>query len=175
MSIRPYILEKPMHPIRLTLLVALTTTALDQLTKYLILRTFVPGEILPIIPNLFNLTLTFNLGAAFGLWSGLSDGLRQLVLASSNLLALGVVVFFMRQPGYHGRAAQAALAAILGGAVGNIIDRFTRGSVVDFLDFYIGSSHWPAFNVADSAICVGVFVLLLLPFAGSEAVARDTR
>jgi signal peptidase II len=61
----------------------------------------------------------------------------------------------------------------LGGAVGNIIDRFARGAVVDFLDFYIGSSHWPAFNVADSAICVGVFVLLLLPFAGSEAVIPD--
>jgi signal peptidase II len=148
----------------LTILVTLATAALDQLTKHLILLTFSPGESVPIIPGLFNLTLTFNLGAAFGLWSGLPGGVRELVLALTNLLALGVVVYFMRQPHYRTWIAQTALAGILGGAIGNIIDRFVHGSVVDFLDFYVGNSHWPAFNVADSAICVGVTILLVLSF-----------
>jgi signal peptidase II len=171
MSTTPYILAKPNLPLRLVLVVAVGTAALDQLTKYLILMNFLPGEILPIIPEFFNLTLTFNLGAAFGLWSALSDGLRETVLALTNLVALGVVVYFMRQPSYSSRAAQTALAGILGGAIGNIIDRFVRGSVVDFLDFHIGTTHWPAFNVADSAICTGVVVLLLLSFLGPEETA----
>jgi signal peptidase II len=148
----------------LAILVTLATAALDQLTKHLILLNFAPGEIMPVVPGFFNLTLTFNLGAAFGLWSGLPSGARELVLAATNLLALGVVIYFMRQPHYRTRLAQAALAGILGGAVGNIIDRFVHGSVVDFLDLYVGNAHWPAFNVADSAICVGVTILLVLSF-----------
>jgi signal peptidase II len=148
----------------LAALVTLATAALDQVTKYLILFTLSPGDSVPVIPGLFNLTLTFNLGAAFGLWSGLPSGVRELVLALTNLLALGVVVYFMRQPHYRSSLAQTALAGILGGAIGNIIDRFVHGSVVDFLDFYVGRAHWPAFNVADSAICVGVTILLVLSF-----------
>ncbi len=159
-----YLLAKPKSPIILVLVVVAATAVLDQLSKYIILQALFPGEIVPIIPGVFNLTLTFNFGAAFGLWSGLSDGLREVVLALTNLLALGVVVYFMRQPTYRSRAAQFALAGILGGAIGNIIDRFARGSVVDFIDFYLGTSHWPAFNLADSAICIGVTVLLLLSF-----------
>ncbi len=149
----------------LAVLVTLATAALDQLTKYLILLTLSPGDSVPIVPGLFNLTLTFNLGAAFGLWSGLPSGVRELVLALTNLLALGVVVYFMRQPHHRTPLAQTALAGILGGAIGNIIDRFVHGSVVDFLDFYVGKMHWPAFNVADSAICVGVTILLVLSFS----------
>ncbi len=143
-------------------LVTLLVVALDQASKRYILEHFQPGEIRPVIPELFNLTLTFNPGAAFGLWGTLSDGWRQGILASTTLLALGVVFYFLRQPSYRGAKTQAALAGILGGAIGNVIDRFCyNGTVVDFLDFYWGSSHWPAFNVADSAICIGVFILII--------------
>ena len=156
------------NPVRsfswLVIIVASITIGLDQVTKFAVLQSFLPGEIRPIVPGLFNLTLTFNPGAAFGLWSGLSEGVRELVLALTIMVALAVVVFFLKQPGYRNTPAQVALAAILGGAVGNVIDRFIHGSVVDFLDFYINSSHWPAFNVADSAICLGVGVLLLIPY-----------
>ncbi len=165
---------KPTSFATLAALVTFTTAALDQLTKHLILLTFSPGETVSIIPGLFNLTLTFNLGAAFGLWSGLPSGVREGVLALTNLLALGVVVYFMRQPHYRTWVAQAALAGILGGAIGNIIDRFVHGSVVDFLDFYLGNSHWPAFNVADSAICIGVTTLLIMSFFSTAEPANTS-
>ncbi len=145
------------------LALATFVAAIDQLIKLLIVREFLPGQLRPVIPGLFNLTLTYNYGAAFGLWGGLSQGLREVVLGATILLALGVVWFFLRQPAYQTKIGQSALAGILGGAIGNIIDRISRGAVVDFLDVFYGEHHWPAFNVADSAICVGVVVLLLLP------------
>jgi signal peptidase II len=145
------------------IIVTILTVFADQLTKHLVLRFFEPGSIKPVIPGFFNLTLTFNPGAAFGLWTGLPEGVREVVLGLTIVLALGVVLFFLRQPTYRSVIGQSALAAILGGAIGNIVDRFVHGSVVDFLDFYIGTNHWPAFNIADSAICVGVVALILLP------------
>jgi signal peptidase II len=136
----------------------------DQVSKRYILEHFQPGEIRPVISDLFNLTLTYNPGAAFGLWGTVSDGWRQAILGITTLLALGVVFYFLRQAGYRAAKTQAALAAILGGALGNVIDRFCyNGTVVDFLDFYWGKAHWPAFNVADSAICIGVFILIIFP------------
>lgn len=144
-------------------LASISTVLLDQVSKHLILRSFQPGEIRPVIDGLFNLTLTFNRGAAFGLWSGLPPGWREAILALTILFALVVVGYFLTRPYYQNKLSQIALSVILGGACGNIIDRVRLGAVVDFLDVYYGSYHWPAFNVADSAICVGVAMLLLFP------------
>lgn len=152
----------------LVIAVAALVAGLDQLSKYYILQTFTEGELKPIIPNLWNLTLTFNRGAAFGLWAGLPPGWREAVLGLTTLLAVGVVFVLLRQPAYHNLRSQLALAAILGGALGNVIDRVGRGAVVDFLDFYLGNSHWPAFNIADSAICIGVTILII--FSGKTPV-----
>jgi signal peptidase II len=138
------------------------TVVLDQLSKRAILKSFQPGELLPVIDGLWNLTLTFNRGAAFGLWSGLPSGWREAVLALTIILALGVVTFLLSRPYYKSAVAQISLAAILGGAIGNVIDRVRFGAVVDFLDFYIGMYHWPAFNIADSAICIGVALMLFI-------------
>jgi signal peptidase II len=149
--------------ILLVTLITLATIAADQISKQIALRAFQPGEIKPIINGFFNLTLTFNRGAAFGLWSGLPSGWRQAVLGLTVLLALVIVLFLITRPYYQTPLAQISLAAILGGAIGNVIDRLSYGAVVDFLDFYIGNTHWPAFNIADSAICVGVALLLFLP------------
>ena len=149
--------------IALTLGVVLSTIAADQLTKQIVLRTFLPGEIRPVIPDFFNLTLTFNPGAAFGLWAGLPPGWREAALAVSIGLALVVVIFFLRQPAYQNTLGRISLAAVLGGALGNVIDRVAYGSVVDFLDVYFGAAHWPAFNVADSAITLGVIALIFMP------------
>lgn len=135
--------------------------ALDQFTKYLVLQNLRRGEVIPLIPDFFNLTLTFNRGAAFGLLSGLPEGTRQLVLAATTLIALTAVLFFLVRD-FHGEAvAHYSMALILGGAFGNVIDRVRLGEVVDFLDVYWGAYHWPAFNIADSAICIGVAILLL--------------
>ena len=155
----------------LVVLVVILVVGLDQLTKRMALASFHPGEIRPVIDGLFNLTLSFNTGAAFGLWTGLASGWREAVLALTILMALALVIFLLTRPYYQTLLAQTALAAILGGAVGNVIDRFLYGAVVDFLDFYVGTSHWPAFNIADSAICVGVGLLLFLPKPEPEAEA----
>jgi signal peptidase II len=135
--------------------------AFDQLTKYLVLQNIARGEIVPVIPDFFNLTLTFNRGAAFGLLSDLPDGTRQLVLAVTTLIALSAVLYFLVRDFHGERVAHYSMALILGGAFGNVIDRVRLGEVVDFLDVYWGTYHWPAFNIADSAICVGVAILLL--------------
>lgn len=157
--------------IPLVLLVVSVVVGVDQVTKQLALSSFAPGEVRPVVDGIFNLTLSFNRGAAFGLWSSLSSGWREVVLGSTILLALGVVGVLLTRPYYQSKRAQVALAAILGGAVGNVIDRFVYGAVIDFLDFYLGSYHWPAFNIADSAICVGVGLLLILPKAEPVAPA----
>jgi signal peptidase II len=143
--------------------VSLFTIVADQISKRIVLSAFQPGEIRPVIPDLFNLTLTYNRGAAFGLWGDLPPGWREAALGVSIALALAVVVFFLRQPPYQNTVGRISLAGILGGALGNVIDRFTYGAVVDFLDVYVGTYHWPAFNVADSAITLGVIALILMP------------
>lgn len=134
---------------------------LDQITKLAIVRNFERGDIHSVIPDVFNLTLAFNRGAAFGMFSGVPDGTRQIILGVTTLIALSAVLFFLMRDFHGDRIAQLCLAMILGGAVGNIIDRVRLGEVIDFLDVYWGSYHWPAFNVADSAICVGVVLLIL--------------
>lgn len=146
--------------------VTLLTIVIDQVSKALVRAQFYEGEVRSVVDGLFNLTLTFNRGAAFGLWSNLPNVWREIVLAITICLALLVIVFFLTRSYYQNITSQVALAAILGGAIGNIIDRLRFGSVVDFLDIYLGSYHWPAFNIADSAICVGVFLLIF--FAQKE-------
>lgn len=143
--------------------VALLTIGTDQISKHLILNAFQPGEILPVVPGFFNLTLTFNFGAAFGLWSNLPPGWREAALFMSITLALSVLFFFLRHPTQQSALSQASLAAVLGGAIGNVIDRMRFGYVIDFLDAYWGAHHWPAFNIADSAIVIGVTIVVLSP------------
>ncbi len=143
--------------------VAVSTIIIDQISKRLVLSTFQLGELHPVIPGFFNLTLTFNRGAAFGLWGDLPPGWRECALGVSIALALGVVFFFLKQPAYQNTLGRVSLAGILGGALGNVLDRFTHSAVVDFLDVYLGTYHWPAFNVADSAITLGVLALILMP------------
>ena len=160
--------KKPRRGLRrsvvlLMLQVIILVAALDQLTKQLILEYFKMGQAVQVIKGFFNITLHFNPGAAFGLMSGLSDGLRQVALGITAALAIACVVFFLLKDYLEDKIGQVALAMVLGGALGNLIDRLVIGEVVDFLDFYVSAWHWPAFNLADSAICLGVFILLLRP------------
>jgi signal peptidase II len=141
--------------------VALVCVIADQLSKLWILQTFQPGEIRPVIQDFFNLTLHFNKGAAFGLFAGLEDGYRQVVLGLFSKLAVLLLFFYLVYEFHSSRFGQFCIGLIFGGAVGNLIDRAYRGEVVDFLDFYYSGYHWPAFNVADSCICIGVFLLIL--------------
>ncbi|MDA2913455.1 signal peptidase II [Acidobacteriia bacterium AH_259_A11_L15] len=142
----------------LYLLLALAIFLLDQASKALVARTLAVGELRRVIPGFFNLTHTRNPGAAFGLLSN-SDSpwtVAFLILVSVAALAL-VWSLLWRGPA---RLAGVGLGLILGGALGNLFDRLQAGSVVDFLDFHVGGYHWPAFNLADSAIVVGAAALL---------------
>lgn len=134
--------------------------AFDQWTKFVVLRSFQPGEVRPVIEGFFNLTLAFNKGVAFGLFADFADGVRHLLLGGTAALAIGAVIYFFVREYAYDVVGRAALILVLGGAVGNIIDRVRLGMVVDFFDFYYGPYHYPAFNIADSAICVGVAILI---------------
>ena len=134
---------------------------LDQLTKHLALTELELDRPLKVIDGLFNLTLVMNPGAAFGMFGGLADPTRRIVLGVVSVVAVVVVLRLAFREVRHDSIALSCLTAILAGAAGNLIDRFRFDSVVDFLDFYVGRYHWPAFNVADSAICLGVAIVLL--------------
>ncbi|HSA60951.1 MAG TPA: signal peptidase II [Nitrospiraceae bacterium] len=133
----------------------------DQITKLYIMQTMRLHESIPIVPNLFSLTYIRNPGAAFGFLAGSSNAFRMVFFGLTSLFALGLlgtILFRMPERDWVGRLS---VAGILGGAVGNLIDRLRYGEVIDFLDVYVENYHWPAFNVADSAITVGVIFLII--------------
>jgi signal peptidase II len=134
---------------------------LDQASKAVVLNSMRLYESIPVIPGFFNLTHIHNPGGAFGFLAGQSVVVRTFFFLVVAFLAMGVILhFYFKTPPTH-PTLSAAFALIFGGAVGNLIDRLRFGKVVDFLDFYIGAMHWPAFNVADSAITVGITVFVL--------------
>lgn len=136
-----------------------TVIALDQLTKYIISDALMLHETISVTP-FFNITHVLNPGGAFGLFADHSAVVRKFFfLFVSSAVACVLLWFYKKAAAGHPFLA-AGLAAIFGGAVGNLIDRFRYGTVVDFLDFYVGYYHWPAFNVADSAICVGMAIFI---------------
>ena len=133
---------------------------LDYVSKYYALRSLHHQYAYEAIPGFFNLTLTFNKGVAFGMFSQLEDWLRISALSASTLVALAVLGWVYKRYGAQSLWIVAALGMIAGGAIGNLLDRIRYGAVIDFLDFYVGTVHWPAFNIADSGICVGVLILI---------------
>jgi signal peptidase II len=153
--------------------IILLVVGCDQVSKLWILQNFELYESTVIIPGLFNLTFLRNTGAAFGILAGEPDRWRQLLFIGVAVIALVVILVFQRKLGRQNSRYSISLALIGGGAVGNLIDRILYGSVVDFLDVYIGSHHWPAFNVADSAITVGVILFLLTQFLEERQAKRE--
>jgi len=133
---------------------------LDQITKSLILDKLPLHHAISVIPGFFNLTHIRNPGGAFGFMADGSQGLRNLLFIGVSTVAMGLIIYFYRNTPKSLPYLASALAMIFGGAVGNLIDRLRYGEVVDFLDVYVGTYHWPAFNVADSAITVGMTVFI---------------
>jgi len=155
--------------------VSVLIALVDQLTKIMVVRNFEVGEVREIIPGFFNLILVYNPGVAFGLFADSEWVYRQIFLLGMALVAVGIVFYFFFVEYRSDPVARVSLAMIFGGAVGNIVDRLRFGEVVDFLDFYLGSSHWPAFNVADSAICIGVVVLIFrVPRQGRQQPSEQS-
>ena len=152
---------------------ALIVVILDQLTKALVLDRMTLHESISVIDGFFALTYVRNTGAAFGIFAGHSAAVRVPGLLAVATLALGVLLWFVRTVPLERRAVIAACGGVLGGAVGNMIDRAAYGEVIDFLDVYVGAYHWPAFNVADMAITLGVVVLCLDALRSAPAPERS--
>mgnify|MGYP006305004031 FL=1 len=141
-------------------IVAVVVLGLDQATKWLVQQALVYGESIPVLPPVFNLVRAHNEGVAFGMLSGAGGWQIPLLLVVTTgvVIALGV---WLARLGRRETGTRLALALILGGAVGNLIDRARFGHVVDFLDFHWREVyHYPAFNVADSGITVGAVILI---------------
>lgn len=140
----------------------LVVVALDQISKWWVIRTLTVYESIPVIDGVFNLVHIRNRGMAFGLLNGPHVDIRFWCLFLASLVAIAILLvwFFKGQTADNGTTF--GISLILGGAIGNLIDRIRYREVVDFLDVYFRSYHWPAFNVADAAITVGTFLLIIL-------------
>ncbi|MFN3786840.1 signal peptidase II [Sulfurihydrogenibium azorense] len=129
---------------------------LDLITKYLA-ETLLLDRTVSVIPNFFDLTLVWNKGAAFGMLAEAPEYIRKFILVGSSIVAIIVSVFyFLKSKDKLSNLEIFSLALIGGGSLGNLYDRFFLGQVRDFLDFYIKDHHWPAFNIADASITVGI-------------------
>jgi len=140
--------------------VAGVITLLDQFTKGIVLHYLPYNKTIPVIKGFFNITHVLNPGGAFGLMANLNPVLRGIIFLFISSMAVGIIFYFYRKTPEKYSLLSAAFALIFGGAIGNLIDRVRFGMVVDFLDFYAGNLHWPAFNVADSAITIGICIFL---------------
>ncbi len=135
---------------------------LDQITKMLIIKFLPLMSAVTVIPGFFNIVHVRNPGGAFSFLAGAGASWRPFFFLAMSLLGTGIIVYAYRKVEKRDFWNRCALALLFGGALGNLIDRLRFGEVVDFLDFYIGAYHWPAFNVADSAISVGAVMLLIV-------------
>ena len=132
---------------------------LDQVTKFLVMRHIRMFEVITVIPGFFNLTYVRNRGAAFGMLAGVPGIWRSAFFIIVTVIAVAAIVLLIRKTSE--RLLVSAFSLIAGGALGNLIDRVRWGEVVDFIDWYARSYHWPTFNIADSAISVGVGLLVI--------------
>lgn len=154
-------------------LLALTagTVMVDQISKHLVATHLSPGDRWTVLDGWFQIRFITNPGGLFGLFRNLPAAWRVALFNIVPLLAsVGLLVFLLRTPATQ-RVLRTGLALILGGAVGNLIDRLRWGHVIDFLDVYWKNHHWPAFNAADTAICIGVGLILLDAF---KSPARES-
>ncbi|MGE5850007.1 MAG: signal peptidase II [Candidatus Methylomirabilota bacterium] len=142
-------------------LIALAIILLDQVTKQVIVRALRLGQGIAIIPGFFDIVFVLNPGAAFSFLATLPDSVRNPFFILVSVTAVLLIIIYRTRHLQQHPLASLSLALILGGAVGNLIDRLRYGMVVDFLLVHVYEYHWPAFNVADSAISVGVGLMLL--------------
>jgi signal peptidase II len=147
-----------MKPFRLLAIVTAVILVLDQATKLYVDAHFELYESVPVIKGWFHLTYIRNQGAAFGILS--NSSLRVPFFVAVAVIALLVILWYLRQLRADQTLGAFSLALIFAGALGNLIDRVRLGEVIDFLDVFWNHHHWPAFNVADSAICVGVTLMI---------------
>lgn len=150
---------------------ALAVICLDQITKLAVVNSLRLHEALPVITGFFSLVHTRNRGMAFGLMNRPGFDFAYYFLVIASLTAVAIIIFWLFKLKRNERGLTLGLSLILGGALGNLIDRLRLGEVIDFLDFFVGSYHWHTFNIADSAITGGTFlVAAILVFRSKKDV-----
>ena len=156
------------------LFVSLGVITLDQWTKWLVEIHLPQHTAQPILPGFLNLTHVRNTGVAFGLFAshGMNGGSWLLTLL--GLAALAAVAIYFWFASVHDRLLLVSLALVVGGAVGNLIDRMSSGAVTDFIDVYVGTWHWPSFNVADSAISIGIVLMAIDSFRSRKKMSETS-
>lgn len=140
--------------------VAALVIIIDQISKYAVQHMLAMHDYIEIIPGLFNLTYVQNPGAAFGIFGETAGILRLVILIGISIFALAMLLFMYQKTEGRYTLTHSGIAMIIGGAVGNLIDRIRLSWVMDFLDFYWNGHHWPAFNIADAAITLGTVILM---------------
>ncbi|MCC6544518.1 MAG: signal peptidase II [Nitrospirae bacterium] len=150
-----------MNKYLLLTLVAGGVTIIDQLSKYAVQHMLTLHDPMEVIAGFFNITYIFNPGAAFGLFGNISETARMIILVGISLIAFAILFYIYIKIRERDNLILVPIALIIGGALGNLIDRIRFQMVVDFLDFYWGHFHWPAFNIADAAITVGTLILVI--------------
>ncbi len=142
----------------LGLSVALVVLAADQISKFWVLHELLGEQSVIVYASFFNVVRAWNTGVSFSMFNNYGN-LGAILLSVIALVIVAFLLYWLK--GEKDRLAQTALGFIIGGAIGNVFDRVRLGAVFDFLDFHIGESHWPAFNLADSFICIGAAILML--------------
>ena len=158
-------------------LIAVIVVLVDRLAKWAVASNIPLHDSVTVIPGLFHITHVENTGAAFGLFAESAAQWKIGALVSFSVIALIIVSALLWKNSHALSTTTIGLSLILGGATGNLWDRMMTGHVVDFLDFYMGSYHWPAFNVADSAIVIGAILLvseIVFAKSGHEAVKSSS-
>ena len=139
---------------------ATAVIVLDQITKAAIVARFFKHESYAIVDGFFNLVYVMNPGAAFGFLANMSEKFRYIFFIGITVVVILLIIYYIIKSKPQNMLMVTSLTLIFAGAVGNLIDRIRFGAVVDFLDVYIGTAHWPAFNVADSAISIGAVLMI---------------
>jgi signal peptidase II len=154
-------------------LLSLGALAADQLSKHAVERYTAPGSLRVLVPGVLNLVHTTNPGVAFGLFADSENPWRGPLLIVFSVAVIGMLVWLLATGRAGGRAGECGIALILGGAVGNVLDRFLHHSVTDFIDFHVGAHHWYTFNVADSAIVIGAALVVLELFRDARHPSQE--
>lgn len=155
--------------------ISIAILSFDILTKLLISSFLTINDSIEIIPNLFNIVYIRNPGIAFGLFRDLPHFIRMPLLATLSFIAIAVILYIYHISSKEKWLEGFALSLILGGAGGNLIDRIRYGEVIDFIDLHVGRYHWPAFNIADTAVTIGAGILIFNLFyqaLSSQRVAK---
>jgi signal peptidase II len=138
--------------------VSLVVMIVDQITKWIIIQNLSLHDVYQVIPGCFNLIHIHNPGSAFGLFADHHSLYRNLLLLMASVVALSLVLYLHHNTPREFPVLSFGFAMIFGGAIGNMLDRIRLGYVIDFMDVYIKTLHWPAFNIADSAITIGMLI-----------------